>query len=144
MKSKRTVIIGNIGAVALVFAALLAIAYPTPTLRAGLAILTPLVVAAAFAGAWNDGRCPDCRARRGQQQHVQMPAHVQVASRTFTHGGEVVVDLGWEVSTGELVTCQACRHEYSSKSSVFVSRNDARSASEALVVAQQARLAAKG
>lgn len=135
-QQQKSVVIGCIGAGVLTVAALAVITYPAPVLRAGLALLTPIVVTMAFFGSWNSGRCPKCGARRNLQLRTELPANTRIASRADSDGDDVQVDLGWEVVLGEQVVCQTCRHEYIHRDSVFVSRRAARSASEATVLAR--------
>lgn len=134
------VVLGVIGAGALPYAALLVVVYPDSGVRTGLAVLTPLVVLIAFAGAWRRSRCPRCGARKSFQERVDGLPVATVGSRAGRTGDGVTVELGWDVELSESVTCVRCAHEYETRAVAFVSRGEARSASEAVVVARQQRL----
>lgn len=131
-----TAVLGSIIAGALSIAALLAIANPVPPVRLGLTLLLPLTVAMAFFGSWQEGSCPKCRARARAQQRFDLAPAVEPASQADTSHGKVDIALGWQVTLAHSIECRACGHRYSSEDDVFVSRAEARSPSEAIVLAQ--------
>lgn len=128
--------LGSVVAGAASIAALLVIANPTPPVRVGLTLVLPIVAVMAFVGGWQDGACPKCRARARHQDRTDLPAEVEPASRADAVEGEVDIALGWQVTLAQNISCRSCGHRYSSADDIFVSRHEARTPSEAVVLAQ--------
>lgn len=126
---------GSIVAACLTIAALLAVTNPTPLVRAGLTLATPLVAVMAFIGSWQSGSCPQCGARRNKQTSVRQPVEVEASSKTISEQGAVRVDLGWQVTTRQSVECQECAHLYEKKQTTFVPRSQANGPAEAEIAA---------
>ena len=117
-------------------AALRVIANPTPPVRLGLTLILPVVAVMAFVGSWQDGACPKCRARARTQERTDLPPEVEPASQAVAVKGEVDIELGWQVTLAQNISCLACGHRYSAADDIFVTRFEARTPSEAVVLAQ--------
>jgi len=135
-RRNATQILGSIIAGALSIGALLAIANPIPPVRLGLTILLPIAVGMAFFGSWQEGSCPKCRARSRLQEHTELTPTVEAASHADASRGSVDISLGWQVTLAHTLSCQVCGHRYSSSDDVFITRDQARTPSEAVVLAQ--------
>lgn len=135
MRTSWSAALGSVVAAALTLAALLAVANPTPVVRAGLTLATPLVAVMAFMGSWQSQACPRCGARRSKQVRTSQAPQVDPGSRAGTRAGKVSVELGWDVVLRHSVSCTACEHRYDTSDSVFVPRSVASTASEAVVLA---------
>lgn len=135
-RRSATQVLGSVIAGAVSIGALLAIANPIPPVRLGLTILLPIAVGMAFFGSWQEGSCPKCRARARMQERTDLTPTVEAASHADASGGAVDISLGWQVTLSHTLSCQACGHRYSSSDDVFITRDQARTPSEAVVLAQ--------
>jgi len=128
-------VLGPIAAWAVALGGLLVVLNPEVFAQAGLAVLAPLVVVAAFAGSFKAGACPQCGAGRRRQLATSGEPVAVESSRAATESGQVAVELGWAVSLPTVLTCQRCEHTWSVDEQLFVRRSAATTRAQAVLLA---------
>lgn len=131
----------RVGAFTVSGAAFAAMAFqliPTNEARAAVLALAPLVAWLASPDVVANGGCPNCYARSRHQERRSTSTRVEIASRAQASSGNVSVITGWDVITDVETGCSRCGSVRRTTDSVFVGRDHAASAAEAIVLARPA------
>jgi hypothetical protein len=128
--------VGGLTVAGAAFAAMAFQLVPTNAARAAVLALAPLVAWLASPDVVANGGCPNCYARARRQQRKSTSTRVETASRAQAASGNVSVTTGWDVITEVETQCTKCSSSRRTTDSVFVGRDQAASAAEAIVLAR--------
>jgi hypothetical protein len=131
--------LGSFTVACVAFAAMAFQLMPTNTVRAAVLALAPIVAWLASPDVVANGGCSSCFARSRRQRRLVLSTRVESSSRAQAPLGNVSVTTGWDVITETESECGRCGHKRTSTDTVFVGRDQAASAAEALVLTLPAR-----
>lgn len=129
----------SLGVVAIFFATLSAIAYqivPSQSARIPILLIVPFVIWLASPDPVSSGGCVNCRAKRSKQRISLTNSNVKASNQATSKKGEVQVEMGWDVTMLYEQTCTQCNQTVEGVKDLYISKSDAPTAPQAIVIAK--------
>ena len=128
-----------LGIVAIFIVTLSAIAYqivPSENARIPILLILPFVIWLASPDPVSSGGCINCRAKRSKQTFTFLKPEIKASNLTKSEKGAVEVEIGWDVRINYRQICSACNNERDTFVDIYVSKNDAPTVGQAILMAK--------
>lgn len=129
----------SLGVVSIFFATLSAIAYqivPSQGARLPILLIVPFVIWLASPDPVSSGGCVNCRAKRSKQKIILLDSSVKPSNQATSQKGEVQVEMGWDVNFTYQQICQNCKQTFEDIKDIYISKSDAPTGAQAVVLAK--------